>query len=219
LTFSPINGRIGGMFIYLIVNSENLKIYIGQHKGDNLQKYLQTKFSDAKHYRRSSHLFNAMRKYPRDAWSIHPLVSGVETKAELDDLERHFIKTLKVQHPDVGYNICDGGEGHTGPSWNKGKEMTPEYCEMLRLRMIGTKQSPETVEKRRAKQIGQKRTPEQAARISAGRKGKGTGDRNAQHRDGLSEGHRKKIGEANARTWTPERRQKQAEQMRKNFLK
>ena len=48
------------MFIYVIVCSETLKIYIGQHKGNSLQKYLQTKLSDAKHRRGGrSHLFGA----------------------------------------------------------------------------------------------------------------------------------------------------------------
>jgi len=56
-----------------------------------------------------------MRLHPRETWSIHPLVSGVESRQELDELEKHFIRVLKTQHPDVGYNICDGGEGFTGP--------------------------------------------------------------------------------------------------------
>ena len=32
------------MFVYVIVNNESLKIYIGQHKGDDLGKYLSKKF-------------------------------------------------------------------------------------------------------------------------------------------------------------------------------
>ena len=111
------------MFVYLIVCNESLKLYVGQHKGNNLQKYLQTKLSNA---RRNSgtraHLFAAMRKHPKETWSIHPLVSGIESKAELDELEKHFIRVLKTQHPDVGYNICDGGEGYTGPGYWLGKK-------------------------------------------------------------------------------------------------
>lgn len=104
------------MFVYTIVNSESLKLYVGQHKGDNLRKYMQTKFSNAKRNSGTrSHLFAAMRKYPRGSWSIHPLVSGIESKVELDELERHYIRVLKCQHPDIGYNICDGGEGNASP--------------------------------------------------------------------------------------------------------
>ena len=104
------------MFIYVIVCSETLKLYVGQHKQNDLGKYLSKKFWDARHATtKRSHLYNAMRKHPRASWSIHPLVFGVETRAELDVLEKHFIRVLKTQHPDVGYNICAGGEGFTGP--------------------------------------------------------------------------------------------------------
>ena len=103
------------MFIYVIVCSETLKIYVGQHKKNDLGKYLSQKFYDAHHYSgKRSHIYAAMRRHPRESWSIHPLVSGVESRTELDELEKHFIRVLKTQHPEVGYNICDGGEGFTG---------------------------------------------------------------------------------------------------------
>lgn len=104
------------MFIYVIVCSESLKIYIGQHKYLDLQTYLNQKWYRA--YRADqnphSHLYNAMRKHPRESWSIHPLISGIESKAELDEWEQLLIYACKSQHPEVGYNLCDGGEGFTG---------------------------------------------------------------------------------------------------------
>jgi group I intron endonuclease len=104
------------MFVYVIVCSETLKIYIGQHKGDDLKKYLSKKYWDAHYYSgKRSHIYAAMRKHPRESWSIHPLISGIESRNELDETERLLIYALKSQHPDVGYNICDGGEGFTGP--------------------------------------------------------------------------------------------------------
>lgn len=103
------------MFIYLIVNHVTGKYYVGQHKGANLRKYLQRKFSEARHNRGSSHLFNSMRKHPLPCdWSIHALLPDVQTKAELDTYERDFIAFLKSQDPEYGYNICRGGEGFTG---------------------------------------------------------------------------------------------------------
>lgn len=209
------------MFVYVIVCSETLKIYIGQHKGNNLQKYLQTKFSDAKNQlTRRSHLFNALRKYPKDSWSIHPLVSGIENKAELDEMEQFLIYALKAQHPDVGYNICDGGEGFTGPHSEETKRKLSENHKGTNYRYKNgyVPQSQEEIEKRREKLIGQTRTPEVCAKMSVGRKGKGIGDRNANHRDGLSEGHKQKIGEANSQTWTPERREQAAELMRQQNI-
>jgi hypothetical protein len=113
------------MFIYAIVCSETLKIYIGQHKREDLQHYLQQKWyrahTNAKRERRS-YLYNAMRKYPRESWSIHPLISGIENRKELDEWEQLLIYALKAQHPDVGYNICDGGEGRTGPLTEETKQ-------------------------------------------------------------------------------------------------
>ncbi len=105
------------MFIYVIVNSETLKIYVGQHKGNDLGKYLSRKFWDANHHTSGtrSHLYASMRKHPREVWSIHPLISGLQTREECDYWERLLIKALNAQNPEVGYNICDGGEGHTGP--------------------------------------------------------------------------------------------------------
>lgn len=100
----------------MIICSESLKLYIGQHKGADLRQYLKSKWYAA-HHRLSdkSRLYAAMRKHPRESWSIHSLISGIETRAALNEVERHFIHVLKAQHPDVGYNLCRGGEGFTGP--------------------------------------------------------------------------------------------------------
>jgi len=103
------------VFIYLIVNHITGKYYVGQHKGPDLQRYLRYKFSDARNYRGSSYLFNSMKKHPLPCdWTIHALLSDVQTKAELDQHERDFIAFLKSQDPEFGYNICRGGEGFTG---------------------------------------------------------------------------------------------------------
>ena len=192
------------MFVYVIVNSENLKIYVGQHKGDKLQKYLQTKFSDANHNRGgSSHLYTAMRKYPKESWSIHPLISGIIDKQELDETERLLIYALKAQHPDVGYNICDGGEGRNGPMTEETKRKISEEHKKssAQWHVVGNVQSPETIARRIEKTAGQKRTPEQVFRISEGRKGKGLGSSSRKGKT-VTEEHKKNIN----RSWTPERR-------------
>jgi hypothetical protein len=96
------------MFIYLIVNHVTGKYYVGQHKG---------KFWDARHQRNGrSYLYNSMRKYPDPSlWSIHALLSDIETREELDQREKEFIEFLRSRDPEYGYNICKGGEGFTGP--------------------------------------------------------------------------------------------------------
>ena len=110
------------MFIYVITNSVTGKVYIGQHKGNSLKKYLQTKLSDAsKHRGGQSRLYNSMRKHPREAWSIEPLIE-VATKEELDRWERIYIALFDTRNPEVGYNICKGGEGFTGKHTKEWKE-------------------------------------------------------------------------------------------------
>lgn len=102
------------MFIYLIVNHITGKYYIGQHKGNNLKKYLQKKIYDAANNRGgSSRLFRSIRKHGRDAFTIHALLSNIQTRVELDQCEKDFISFLKSQDPEYGYNICRGGEGNT----------------------------------------------------------------------------------------------------------
>ena len=137
------------MFIYVITNKVTGKIYIGQHKGNNLKKYLQDKFSQAKYelkrkgHGRGSHLFASMRKHPKEVWSIEPLFEGIETKEELDRLERLLIALYDTRNPKVGYNICKGGEGFTGTH-------SDEWKQKMRAKMLGRTFSPEAIAKMKA---------------------------------------------------------------------
>ena len=115
------------MYIYVITNKITGKIYIGQHKGANLKQYLQKKFYYARNQKTgSSYLFNAMRKHPdyRD-WSINSLVE-VDTKAALNIWEQVLIELWDTRNPEVGYNICKGGEGYTGPFT---EDMKKAWCD------------------------------------------------------------------------------------------
>ena len=124
------------MFVYLIVNHVTGKYYVGQHKGNNLKKYLQTKFSQAWYELKRgrggrSYLFRSMRKHGRDAFTIHALLSDIQTRAELDAHEKDFIAFLKSQDPEYGYNICRGGEGFTGPHSMKTRQKIAEASERM----------------------------------------------------------------------------------------
>lgn len=171
------------MFIYLIVNHTTGKYYVGQHKGNNLRKYLQDKLSHSKYKTAGrSRLFNSMRKNPLPCdWSIHALLSDIQTRPELDTYERDFILFLRSQDPEFGYNICRGGEGFSGPHspetrqkiaaaskemWNRpgvkenftarttGQKRPPHVGQAVRLARLGTKASLETIEKLRNSHIG-----------------------------------------------------------------
>ncbi len=131
------------MFIYLIVNHITGKYYVGQHKGQNLKKYLTSKLWDAEHQRNGqSYLYASMRKHGRFAWSIHALLSNIQTKVELDKCEKDFIEFLRSRDPEYGYNICKGGEGFTGPHTEQWKR-----DQSKRLRAMGHKPTPEATAK------------------------------------------------------------------------
>ncbi len=158
------------MFIYLIVNHITGKYYVGQHKGADLKKYFQRKFSDARHDKGSSYLFRSMRKHPLPCdWSIHALLSDVQTKAELDQYEKDFIVFLRSRDHEYGYNICKGGEGHTGPHTETTRlkiiENTrrmwqrPGHKERFSAKMTGHDVSPETVDKIKAARALQDESP------------------------------------------------------------
>jgi group I intron endonuclease len=176
------------MYIYLIVNHVTGKYYIGQHKGRNLKQYLQQKFYEAKnHLGGSSYLYASIRKHGREAFSIHALLSDVQTKLELDQHEKNFIEFLQSRNPEFGYNICKGGEGFTGKHsstarqkisaaskamWRKpeirdviskkaiGRKQSHEFCIALGERRRGKKASLETVQKLRDSHTGLSRTEE-----------------------------------------------------------
>lgn len=149
------------MFIYLIANSSTGKYYVGQHKGNNLKKYLQDKRSQAKRIKvGGSRLFRSMRKHPDSSvWSIHALRSDIQTQEELNELEKDFIKFLRSQDPEYGYNVCRGGEGFTGPH----TEETRKRLSISQLkRFKDNPLSPEAIERLRglaANKRGIKRLP------------------------------------------------------------
>lgn len=167
-----INSLRGFMYIYLIVNHATGKYYVGQHKGDNLRKYLQQKFGHArKGVSKRSRLYEALRECPIEAFTIHALLSDIQTRPELDAYERDFIAFLKSQDPEYGYNICRGGEGFTGPH-------TEESRRKMSVAQHGRKVSPETIikikfalnteecrKKLRDARLGRKRGPEAIANM------------------------------------------------------
>ena len=104
------------MFVYLIINDVNDKIYVGKTVTNNLQQYLQKKFWYAKSrpdlY---SRLYRAIRKHGREHFHIHPLVTGCDSNEALCVWEITLIELFQTRNPEIGYNICKGGEGFSGP--------------------------------------------------------------------------------------------------------
>jgi group I intron endonuclease len=213
------------MFIYVIVNSETLKIYVGQHdlgrRSLSLQQYLQRKFAAARHHEvGGSHLYNAMRKYPRDSWSIHPLISDIPTREDCNYWERVLIKALKAQHPDIGYNLAHGGAGggHTSSEETRiklraaakarkprtGWHHTEEEKKLMSLKMTIIMSSPERRQQSSKIHKGKKLTEARKRQISAEHKGKHLTDEHKQQISNANKGKQFTLGH----TLTPNHREK-----------
>jgi group I intron endonuclease len=159
------------MFVYVIVNDVNQKIYVGKTVTSNLEQYLQKKFWYAKmRPEHRSHLYAAIRKYGREHFHIHPLISDCKTNEELSHWEQTLIKAFASQNPEIGYNICRGGEGFTGshsPATRQkiadaSREMwqRPGIKENFTAKMTGHAVSQKTVDAVRRMRLGAKATPE-----------------------------------------------------------
>ncbi len=150
------------MYIYLIVNHVTGRYYVGQHKGGNLRQYFQQKCWEAEHeLSPRSRLYAAIRENGRDNFTIHALLSDVQTRLELNQHEREFITFLRAQDPEYGYNIGRGGEGFTGHHTLDARKrmsashkalrtttpMTPSQLANLKPHRLGYKASPETCRK------------------------------------------------------------------------
>ena len=200
------------MFIYIITNSESKKVYIGKTTKPDLYAYLKTKFRQAARHKGGSHLFNAMRKYPKHAWDIQPLISCLETEWQLSLWEKALICALDSTNPEFGYNICRGGEGFTGPH-------SPETC----AKMSEITKRAWTDPKKRAKRLESMKmassSPEFSAKMSETSKKKwldpayrakmteflekawAVPEYRASHSGSMPDSVRSKIGKASKERW------------------
>lgn len=100
-------------YIYKIVNNVNQKIYIGQTKQDVQSRFIDHKKCaerfNPKEFGYRSHLYSAMNTYGVENFSIS-LLEQCDDK-NLDKAEKYWIKKLKSQDPEIGYNISPGGTG------------------------------------------------------------------------------------------------------------
>lgn len=138
------------MFVYAITNHTNGKLYIGKTISANLKYYLARQLWCAqnpdKSHTSKPHLFNAMRKYPVECWSICPLISNVEDHEELLHLEKFVIQATGAQK--YGYNICAGGRGTIG--WKPSPETRAKQSASNRGKHRERLMSPEMQAKRQA---------------------------------------------------------------------
>lgn len=145
------------------------KVYVGLTG----QKPLHRWGKDGRNYR-TQPFYYAIRKYGWDNIE-HDILAEVETLAEAQELEKHYIALHDATNPDHGYNFCTGGEcndarrgyvpteeerrraserfrGANNP--NYGKPLSEEQKQRLREYRTGRKLSEETKAKISAKEFG-----------------------------------------------------------------
>jgi group I intron endonuclease len=143
--------------LYKITNTVNDMVYIGVTKNP--------------HHRMIAHactvtptksiLKNAMKKYGRDKFALHVLLTS--TQEYCYEMERKAIEAYNTLKPN-GYNICTGGRGAIGIYGEKngmfGRKHSPETLEKMRQIRLGKKLSEETKLKMSEARLGQKRSVE-----------------------------------------------------------
>lgn len=177
------------MFVYQIKNKSNGKRYIGQHAGNDLEKYWLHNVWLAEHgYQGKRLLYRAIRKYGSDSFEVKILVH-TDSKEELDFCEITLIELFDAVNPTKGYNITAGGGGSLGVKMSEetrakmsksrtGLIMPESHRKKLSERSkgnkyaAGRKMTEENFQKLMAVHTGAKRSNEARQRMSESHKGK-----------------------------------------------
>jgi group I intron endonuclease len=162
----PLNEQFG--HIYLVRNTSNGKVYIGQTKTTVAKRWNVHVTSAIKEKHGSPHLYAAIRKYGVSAFTVTELCQG-RSKLELDGLEKMYISFHQSRDHAKGYNICKGGEGFTGKHTadtkrritqaGMGRKLTDEHRATLLASRTGAKASEVTLQRLRESHKGKKTQP------------------------------------------------------------
>lgn len=165
------------MHVYVITNTVNGKLYVGQHVGDDLNWYWNHNIRAAlRGSGNKTFLYRAIRKYGPEIFTIESIANPID-KHSMDKLEIAFISTLMTQDPAIGYNITGGGGGRLGVS----RPHTEEEKQKISKIMKGRKLSPEWKKKIGDSQRGKKLTDAHRVALSAGQTGKPKKERSSEH--------------------------------------
>ncbi len=94
------------MIVYMLQNTVNHKVYIGQTRNLRLSKRRSTRPSV---YKDNAHLANAVRKYGPDSFSLK-ILCHASCMEELNLLERFWIAFYQSADRRYGYNKTLGGQ-------------------------------------------------------------------------------------------------------------
>lgn len=92
--------------IYIIRNTVNEKVYIGQTIQTVERRFKGHLSGDPRRHNQA--ILWAMEKLGRENFYVETLATGIETVEELDALEEKYIQEYNSMKPN-GYNLCPGG--------------------------------------------------------------------------------------------------------------
>lgn len=130
-----MNGKI-----YVIRNSVNDKVYVGQTTmsvADRFRHHLSSK-PESHHYQA---ILCAIRAHGRENFWVETLVEGIGTHAELDRLEEEYIERFNSMKPN-GYNLCPGGQkwrNSARANIEPNLEIVADYLSGLSVRAVADK--------------------------------------------------------------------------------
>lgn len=160
--------------VYKISCAENGKVYIG-YTSKTVEERFNAHLLNAR-WRRQTALYDAIRVYGNDAFSVELLVE-CETHEQACSEEVRFIAEANSMLPN-GYNMTRGGDGvpvpievHKEAGRRKRGVVTEKMREHFNSRR-GIKHSPEHIAKCIAKRIGSKRSEETRRKMSEAQKGR-----------------------------------------------
>jgi len=101
------------MFVCLITNESNQKIYVGKWAGKAVLDRWRLHLWEVRRGSGTA-IHNAIRKYGCEAFSIS-ILAETNTMESLNNLERLWICVLDTRNRKIGYNISAGGDGASYP--------------------------------------------------------------------------------------------------------
>ncbi len=176
-------------YIYKITNLITGKIYVGKTKTPIEHRFKCGHVWQAlKHPDRTSiPLQNAIRKYGADNFSIEVIEEC--PLDNLNDREKFWIAELDTRNPDVGYNVCQGGDGGTGGPHFKGHQHSDETKKKM------------SVDRQGEKNANYGNRWKQSDELKHLHSVLSSGENNGMYGKSHSEETKKKIGLANSRYW------------------
>ena len=111
--------------IYMHINKQNNKKYIGQTKCQNPND----RWRNGTHYG-DTYFGRAIQKYGWDNFEHIILEKDISTQEEANDKEKYYIKYYDTMNRDKGYNLTSGGERYELSE--EGKKIRSEASKKVR---------------------------------------------------------------------------------------